>query len=63
MWGLLDIAKQSMLGAAGRIDDVCRVEYAATLAPATPEQGRDVLRAIVSDEIDRLMRLQSRAPA
>ena len=63
VWGLLDIAKQSMLGAAGRIDDACRVEYAATLAPATPEQGRDVLRAIVNDEIDRLMRLKSRAPA
>ena len=57
VWGLLDIAKQSMLGAAGRIDDAGRVEYAATLAPATPEEGRDVLRAIVNDEIDRLMRL------
>jgi hypothetical protein len=57
-WGLLDIAKQSMLGAAGRIDDAYRVEYIATLAPSTLEQGRDVLRAIVNDEIDRLMRLR-----
>ena len=58
VWGLLEIAKQSMLGAAGRIDDACRVEYIATLAPATPEEGRDVLRAIMNDEIDRLMRLR-----
>ena len=56
-WTLLEIAKQSMLGTAGRIDDACRVEYAATLAPATPEEGRDMLRAIINDEIDRLMRL------
>jgi hypothetical protein len=47
-----------MLGAAGRIDDAYRVEYIATLAPSTLEQGRDVLRAIVNDEIDRLMRLR-----
>ena len=57
-WGLREMVEQSYLRCDGRIGDVKRLRYLETLVPESPEKGREILRAIVSDEIDRLMRLK-----
>jgi hypothetical protein len=57
-WGIRDMGMQTLIGAAGRITDAFRHAHVATLAPATREQGREVLRGIMNEEIDRLMRLR-----
>jgi len=57
-WGLREMVEQSYVRCDGRIGDVKRLRYIETLVPESPEKGREILRAIVSDEIDRLMRLR-----
>lgn len=57
-WGLVEMAEQSVLRCEGRAADALRVKHLATLVPESPEKGRQVLRGIMNDEIDRLMRLR-----
>jgi hypothetical protein len=57
-WGLTEMVEQTYIRCDGRIGDVNRVRYIETLAPESAEKGREVLRAIMNDEVDRLMRLK-----
>ena len=57
-WGLEEVCNQTTLENNGKVADVLRVKYIETLAPASPEEARGILRGIMNDEIDRLMRLR-----
>jgi hypothetical protein len=56
--GLVETAEQSVLRCEGRVTDGLRINYLMTLAPESPEKGREILRGIINDEIDRLMHLR-----
>jgi hypothetical protein len=55
-WSVYRVAELSYFRCDGRVGDPRRVTYIETLAPESPEKGREVLRAIVNAETERLMR-------